>query len=144
MPVHVAPAPRRLAPRSSTRPLRQKAPPSPTRRLVRTPADLAAQARLDATPASGSAGPAGKSVPRTTKRARTESPARPRAARASLADSTASIVRKAARFDRFAPRFAAVRRQAWVWESCIPPTFRIVLRCCAPEYRQLVYFSLPA
>src|SRR3989442_13891473 len=29
MPVHVAPAPRRLAPRSSTRPLRQKAPPLP-------------------------------------------------------------------------------------------------------------------
>src|SRR5207249_11352479 len=122
-----------------TRPLHQKAPPSPTRKLVHTQADLAARARLDATPASDSARPAGKSVPRTTARARTESPARPRAARASPADSTASIARKAARSDRFAPRFAVVRRQVWFWESCRLRTYRIVRRRCARQSSQSDY-----
>src|ERR1700730_9829812 len=112
MSVRVVPAPGELLRPSWTSPLRQKGPPSPTRRLVRTQADLAARARPDATPASDCARPAGKLAPHTTARARTESQAGPRAARASLADSTASIVRKAARSDRFAPRFAAVRRQA--------------------------------
>src|ERR1700730_8724704 len=109
MPV-VEPAPREPPRRSATGPLRQTGPPSPPLRLVRKQVDLAARARPDATPASDSARPAGKSAPRTTARARTESQAGPRAARASLADSTGSIVQKAARSDRFAPQFAAVRR----------------------------------
>src|ERR1700730_17757348 len=101
MSVRLAPVPPALLRQSSTRPLRQKGPPSPTQRLVRRPADLAARARPDATPASDSALPAGKSVPHTTARARLESPAGPRAARASLVDSTASIVRRAARSGQF-------------------------------------------
>src|SRR5258707_14486033 len=105
----VPPARRR---QSGTRPLRQKGPPSPTRRLVRTRADLAARAPPDATRASDSAQPAGKSVLHTRARVRLESPAMLRAARASLADSTASIVRRAAHSDQFAPRFAAVHRPA--------------------------------
>jgi hypothetical protein len=150
MPARLAPAPRGLPRRSSsmrwqsaTRPLRQKGPPSPTRRSVRTPADPAARARPDATPASDCARPAGKSAPHTTAPARSESPAGPRAARASLADSTASIVRKAARSDRFAPRFAAVRRPAWFWESCRPPTYRIVRRRCARQSSQSDYSGWP-
>src|ERR1700694_3815205 len=139
MRVRVAPAPWGLRWHSPTRPLLQKGTPSPTRRLVRTPADLAARARPAETPAPDPAPPAGKSVPHTIARARTESPAGPRAARASLADSTASIVRKAARSDRFAPRFAAVRRQAWFWESCTPPTYRIVRRRCARQSSQSDY-----
>src|SRR6266700_1631941 len=107
MPVRVASAPRSPARRSSTRPLHQKGPPSPTRRLVRTPADLAVRALLDATRALDSARPAGKSAPHTTARARTELRARHRAARASPAGSTALIAQKAARSDQFALRFAA-------------------------------------
>src|SRR5271155_1289931 len=106
--------------------------------------DLAARARPGATPASDSARPEGKSAPHTAARARTESQAVPRAARASLVDSTASIVRKAARSDRFAPRFAVVRRQASFWESCRPPTHRIVPRRCARQSRQSDYFGWPA
>src|ERR1700736_6145170 len=97
---------------SATTLLRQKEPTSPTRRLVHTPADLAARARPDATPASDSARPAGKSVPHTRARVQLESPATPRVARVSLADSKASIAQKAARSDQFAPRFAAVHRPA--------------------------------
>src|SRR5258708_39419077 len=112
MPVRLARVPLGLLRQSATRPLRQKGPPSPTRRLVRTPADLAARAPPDATRASDSARPAGKSVPHTRARVRLESPAMPRAARANLAESTASIVRKAAHSGRFALRFAAVHRPA--------------------------------
>src|SRR5712672_4625646 len=97
MQVRVAPAPQRRGRRSAMRPLRQTGPPSPTRRLVRTQADLAGQAPPDVTPASGSAQPAGKSVPRTIVRARLELPGVPRAALGSLADSTKIIVRKAER-----------------------------------------------
>src|SRR5271168_1112010 len=106
--------------------------------------DLAARARPGATPASDSARPEGKSAPHTAARARTESQAVPRAARASLVDSTASIVRKAARSDRFAPRFAVVRRQASFWESCRPPTYRIVPRRCARQSSQSDYLGWPA
>src|SRR5216683_6291322 len=144
MQVPFAPTPLGLPRRSWTRRLRQKGTPSPTRRLVRTQADLAARARPDATPASDFARPAGKSAPHTTERARTESQAGPRAARASLADSTASIVRKAARSDRFAPRFAAVRRPAWFWESCRPPTYRTVRRRYARQSSQSDYSGWPA
>src|SRR5580693_8037802 len=125
MPVRLAPLPPALRRQSATRPLRQKGPPSPTRRLVRTRADLAARAPPDATRASDAAQPAGKSVPHTIARVRLGSPAMPRAARASLADSTASIVRKAAHSDQLAPRFVAVRRPALSWESCRPTTYRI-------------------
>src|SRR5437016_5726538 len=72
-----APPPRRLGPRSVMRPLRQKGQPSPIRRLVRTQADLGARAQPDAVPALDCARPAGKSVPRTTARAQSESPAEP-------------------------------------------------------------------
>src|SRR5580704_13385889 len=116
MPMRLAPVPPALRRQSATRPLRQKGPPSPTRRLARTRADLAARAPPDATRASDSAQPGGKSVPHTRARVRLESPARPRAARANLADSTASIGRKAAHSDRFAPRFAVVHRPALSWE----------------------------
>src|SRR6516162_11843698 len=96
--------PRGRSRRSATRPPPQKAPSSPPRRLVRRRAGLAARAPPHVALASGSAPPAGKSAPHTTARARTESPARFRAARGSLAGSTASIVLTAARFDRFALR----------------------------------------
>src|ERR1700722_9287581 len=95
MPVRLLPVPVALPQQSSTRPLRQKGPPSPTRKSVRRQADLAAPTPPDATRASDSARPAGKSAPHTTARVRLESPARLRAARANLADSTTSIVRKA-------------------------------------------------
>src|ERR1700692_1716251 len=108
--------------------LRQKAPTSPTRRLVRTPADPAARARPDVTLASDSARPAGKLVPHTIVRARLESRAMPLGARVSLSDSTASIGPRAARSDQFAPRFAAVHRPASSWESCRPLTYRTVYR----------------
>src|SRR6266851_2050001 len=141
MRVRVAPAPWGLRWDSPTRPLLQKETPWPTRRLVHTQADLAARARPGATPASDSARPASKSAPHTTARVRRESPAGPRAARASLADSTASVVRKAARSDRFAPRFATVRRPASFWESCRPLKYRIVRRRCAPQSSQSDYYG---
>src|ERR1700679_567560 len=102
MPVHPAPFPAALL-QSVTRPLRQKALPSPMRRLVRMGADLAGRAQPDAARASDFFPPAGKSVPHTTTHVRLESPAMPRAAHASLADSTVSTVRKVAHSDRFAP-----------------------------------------
>src|SRR5271167_397390 len=108
----------RVAParwRSATRPLRQKGTPALPRMLVRTRAGLEARARPAATPASDSARPEGKWAPHTAARARTESPEVSRAARVSLADSTTSIVLTVARFDRFAPRSAAVRQPAWFW-----------------------------
>src|ERR1700685_3520357 len=111
--------------------------------LVLPPPDLAARARPDATPASGSAPAAGKSVPHTTARARLESPAMPRAARASLADSTESVVRKAARSDQFAPRFAAVGRQASFSESCRLLTYRTVRRRYARRSSRSDYFGWP-
>src|SRR5437762_12361927 len=95
-----APPPRRLGPRSVTRPLRQKGQPSPIRRLVRTQADLGVRAQPDAIPSLDSARLAGKSVPRTPARAQSESPAELRAARPSLADYIASIVRNAAPDDQ--------------------------------------------
>src|SRR5437660_1917957 len=100
MQVRVAPTPRRWGRRSAMRPLRQTGPPSPTRRLVRTQADLAGRAPPDATPALDSAQPAGKSVPHTKVRARSELLGVPRAALGSLADSTKTIVRKAERSDQ--------------------------------------------
>src|ERR1700692_4650275 len=107
-PVRLAAVPPALRRQSATRPLRQKGPPSPIRRLVGTQADLVARAPPDATRASGFARPANKSVPHRIARVQLESPAMPRAARANPADSTASIVRKAVHSDQFAPRFAAV------------------------------------
>src|SRR6266404_7155850 len=112
MQVRFAPTLRRRGQRSAMRPLRQTGLPSPTRRLVRTQADLAGRARPDATPASGSAQPAGKSVPRTIVRDRLELLEVPRAARGSLADSTMTIVRKAVRSDQYVPRFAVAHRPA--------------------------------
>src|SRR5437016_6311495 len=111
MPLRFAPPPEAMPRRSVTRPRRQKERPSPTQRLVHRQADLVPRGRPDAAQALDSARLAGKSVPRTATRARMESPATPRAARASLAGSIASIVRKAARSDRCAPRFAEVRRR---------------------------------
>src|SRR6266850_575208 len=117
MQVRVVPTPRRRGRRSTTTPLRQKGPPSPSQRLVRTQADLAGRAPPDATPASGSAQPAGKSVPRTIVRARSELLGVPRAALGSLADSTKTIVRRVARSDQYAPRFAVANRRVSFWES---------------------------
>src|ERR1700688_1618531 len=97
---------------AAPRPPPQKGPPRRTRGSPRRRADLAARAPPDATQASGSARPAGKLVPHTRARVRLESPAMPHAERANLADSTASIVRKAAHSDQFAPRFAALHRPA--------------------------------
>src|SRR5258708_4327708 len=97
------PIPQELAQRSSTGPLHRKGTPVPTRRLVRTPADLAVRVRLGAIPASDSVQPAGKSAPHTAARARSESQVVPRGAHANPADSTTSIVRKAAHSDQFAP-----------------------------------------
>src|SRR5437764_14694383 len=142
--VRYAPPPRRLGRRSVTRPLRQKGQPSPIRRLVRTQADLGVRAQPDATPALDSARPAGKSAPRTTARAQSESPAELRAARASLADSKASIVRKAARSDQCAPQFAGVRRLISFWGNCRPPTYRIERRRCARQSSQSDYSVWPA
>src|SRR6266853_317191 len=107
-------------------------------------ADLVPRARLDATRALDSARLAGKSVPRTTTRVRMELPTRLRAARVSLADSTASIVRKAARSDQCALRFAGVRRQVSFWGNCRPPTYRIVRRRCARQSSQSDYSGWPA
>src|SRR6266849_239873 len=97
---------------SSTRPLRQKEPLLPTRRSVRTLADLEARARLGATLASDSFRLEDKWAPHITAHARMELPARPRAGRASPADSTASVVRKAGRSDRCALRFAEAHLRA--------------------------------
>src|SRR5260370_39740495 len=106
--VRLAPVPPAARRQSATRRLRQKGTTSQIRSVVRTRAYLAARARPDATRASDSAPPADKSVPHTIARFRLESPAMPRVARANPADSTASIVRKAAHSDQFAPRFATV------------------------------------
>src|SRR5271170_3307047 len=76
--------------KSGTRPLRQKEPPSPPRRLVRRQADLEARARPAVALASGYAPPADKLAPHTTARAQLESPAGRRAARESPAGSIAS------------------------------------------------------
>src|SRR5579863_8915542 len=116
MAVHFAP-PRESVQRSTrqsakTTPL-QTMPPSPTQRLVHTRADPAQRGRPDATRASGFAQLADKSAPHTTAPSRSELRAARRGARASLADSIALVVRRAARFDRFALRSAKVRRQAW-------------------------------
>src|SRR5436190_18771652 len=102
---------RHSLPRHSwTKPLRQKEPPLPTRRSARTPADPAVRAPPGATPASDSVRPEDKLAPRTTVHAPRELPAKPRAGRASPADSTATVGRTAARSDRFAPRSAEVRQ----------------------------------
>src|ERR1035437_4648902 len=103
MQVRLAQAPRgqqrrSLMGHSVTRPLRQKATPVPTRKLVRTPADLAVRVRPDATQASDCAQPAGRSAPHTVAPARSGSQAEPRAAHASRADSTTAIVQKAAHY----------------------------------------------
>src|SRR6202030_1904685 len=122
----------------------KRGPPSRVRGWPGQQADLAARAPPDATRASDSARPAGKLVPHTIAHARLESPAMPRAARANLADSRASIVLKAAHSDQFALRFAAVRRPAWSWESCRPPTYRIARRRFGRQSSQSDYFGWPA
>src|SRR5271155_4577172 len=96
---------------AKTTPL-QTMPPLPTQRLSHPQADPAQRARPGATPASGFAPLAGKSAPHTAAPSQSESRAARRGARANLADSTASIVRKAARFDQFALRSAEVGRPA--------------------------------
>src|SRR5947209_1588031 len=114
---------RHLLPRHSwKRPLRQKEPPLPTRRSARRPADPAVRAPPGATPASDSVRPEDKLAPRTTVLAPTELPARPRAARASPADSTATVGRRAVRSDRSALRFAEVHLRALSSGSRRPPT----------------------
>src|ERR1035438_6212376 len=95
---------------SATRPFRQTETPLPIRRLGRTPADPAARARPVAALASDSAPPASKSAPHTTAPSQSELRAGRRAAHASLADSIGSVVRRAERSDRFAPRSEAARR----------------------------------
>src|SRR5690348_7062807 len=97
-------------------PLRQRALPLPIRSWVRMRDGLAVQVLPDAAPAWGCAQPAGKSVRHITARVQKESQAGLRDERASLADSTSSIVLKAARSDRCAPRSAAVRPQVSFWE----------------------------
>src|ERR1700691_143019 len=101
-----------LKSRSETKPFLQKETPSPIRRSARRPADLAMRERRDAIPASGCAQPANRLARHITMRGPSESPAKPRGAREILADSITSIVRRAARSDRFALRFATVRRPA--------------------------------
>src|SRR5580698_2728876 len=81
---------------AKTTPLQTKQP-LPTQRLAHTQADPAQRARPDATLASGFVQPADKSAPHTAAPSRSESRAERRGARASLADSTALVVRKAAR-----------------------------------------------
>src|SRR5271170_4751330 len=86
--------------RSATRSFHQKGTPARPRRLARTRAGLEPRARPDATQAWDSARLEGKWARHTTARARTESPTAFLAARASLADSTASVALRAARSDR--------------------------------------------
>src|ERR1700722_3822119 len=105
MSVTFAPVPtallrRSLMGHSAMRLFRQKVTPSPTRRLVHKPADLAAQARPGATPASDFAPPVSKWAPHTTVPVQMESLTRHRAVHASLADSTTSVVPKAEHSDR--------------------------------------------
>src|SRR5438874_11257266 len=98
--VRVAPDLRSPVPRLMTKPFRQTGPTLRTRRSVRTQVDLVPPAQPDAVRALDSVRPAGKLVPRITTRVPMELPARLRAGRASLVDSTASTARKAARSDQ--------------------------------------------
>src|SRR5438874_8488274 len=91
MPLRFAPPPEAMPRRSVTRPRRQKERPSPTQRLVHRQADLVPRGRPDAAQALDSARLAGKSVPRTATRARMESPATPRAARARSEEHTSEL-----------------------------------------------------
>src|SRR5580765_7814731 len=104
-------AARKQAPGLPRMRLRQRALPWPIRSLVHMRDGLAEQVLPDAVPAWGFAQPAGKSVRHITARVQKESPAGLRDERASLADSTSSIVLKAERSDRFAPRSAAAHPQ---------------------------------